>query len=65
MQPCFFSFLFVCILHVQIFVIGFDLNMEAPHDGLDLNLPLEDENHVADQGGIDLNLEPPVAAARK
>ncbi|KAF0895919.1 hypothetical protein E2562_017562 [Oryza meyeriana var. granulata] len=41
---------------------GFDLNMEAPHDGLDLNLPLEDDNHIGDQGGIDLNLEPPVAA---
>lgn len=44
---------------------GLDLNLDAPHDCLDLNLPLDDENHIADHGGIDLNLEPPMNASRK
>ena len=44
-------------LHVE-----FDLNFEAPHVGFDLNLePVEDDNVV--QGGIEMNMQPPVLAA--
>lgn len=42
--------------------VGFDLNFEAPHVGYDLNLePVEDDNAV--QGGIEMNMQPPVLVA--
>lgn len=56
------SFLFK---HGGITLDDLDLKFDAPHDGLDLNLPLDNEDHIADHGGINLNLEPPVNASHK
>lgn len=58
--------LFSICLHLYVYIIdGLGLNFDAPYDCLDLNLPLYDEDRIADHGGINLNLEPPVNASHK